>query len=125
MPDDRRRFRNYLSILNPNSLLIVISAKSLKTTSFAPVVAFKSARACSISPSQYKLNTFPIVKRKTGQSSQDAMITLNKTGMEELSRFVSLMQARWPNLQCSQLRLDKLKGSKDLWKTDIRFTYYQ
>ena len=90
-----------------------------------PVAVSQSAKTCSISLSQYKLSTFPIVKRKAGQTSQDAMITLNKVGIEKFARFVSLMQIRWPNLKCSQLRLNKVKGAKNIWKADIRFTYYQ
>jgi len=30
----------------------------------------------------------------------------------------------WPDLQCEQLKLTKEKGGPDVWKADMKLTYY-
>ncbi len=83
------------------------------------------SRNCGISPSGYRLSTGPIRKIKGRQKSQDATISIEKIGIEKIAAFLSTMQRRWQNLQCSSITMAKQKGEKDSWKVDLRFTYYQ
>ncbi len=82
-------------------------------------------RLCRISSSNYRLSTGPVVKSRGGQKSQDGRITLEKVGIEDFAKFLSIMQFRWPNLQCSMAKLTKEKDAKDTWKANITFKYFQ
>ncbi|MFA6186431.1 MAG: hypothetical protein WC770_04355 [Phycisphaerae bacterium] len=80
---------------------------------------------CRISFSNYRLSSSPMRKTKGGQKSQDASMTIEKIDIEGFAKFLSIMHMRWSSLQCSNVSLSKIKGEKNLWKVDIRFTYYQ
>lgn len=82
------------------------------------------AVTCGISASNYKLSSSMIIKSRAGQKTQDARITLNNINIEKFAKFISTIQLRWPSLQCTQLKLTKLKEAPDLWKVDIQFKYY-
>ncbi|OHB52191.1 MAG: hypothetical protein A2Y12_11410 [Planctomycetes bacterium GWF2_42_9] len=81
-------------------------------------------KLCQIPSTSYSLSTSPPRKSK-GQASQDAAITIEKINIERFTKFLSVMQMRWSNLQCSNVTLSKIKGEKDNWKADVRFVYYQ
>ena len=82
-------------------------------------------RLCKISPAGYKLSSSPVRKMKGGQKSQDATMAIDAIDVEKFARFLSLMHLRWQNLQCTNAAMTKQKGTKDVWKVDIRFKYYQ
>ena len=85
----------------------------------------QAAKLCRILPSSYRLSSGPIVKSRGGQSNQDATMTVSKVDIEKFARFISLIQFRWPSLQCTNLKLTKEKAAKDIWKADVRFKYYR
>lgn len=80
---------------------------------------------CRIPLSNYRLSSSPLRKTKGGQKSQDASMTIEKIDIEGFARFLSIMHMRWSSLQCSNVMLAKVKGEKNTWKVDVRFTYYQ
>ena len=83
------------------------------------------SRSCGVSPSGYRLSSGPIRKIKGGQTSQDATMSIEKIGVEKMATFLSKMQMRWQGLQCTNVTMSKIKDTKDSWKVDVRFTYYQ
>ena len=96
-----------------------------ESTEFDYAVAFDQAtKLCKI-PSNYRLSSGPIVRSRGGQSNQDATMVIAQVDIERFARFLSLIQFRWPNLQSTNLTLTKQKGAKNLWKSDVRFKYYQ
>lgn len=95
------------------------------STKFDYAVAIDQAtKLCGI-PSNYRLSSGPIIRNRGGQSSQDATMLIAQIDIEKFSRFLSLVQFRWSNLQSTNLTLTKQKGAKNIWKADVRFKYYQ
>lgn len=83
----------------------------------------KIAGLCDISAANYELSSKPV--RSSGQQkTQDCKIVLKKVGVEKFARFLSTIQLRWANLQCTTLTLTKTKGLPDDWKAAIDFKYY-
>ncbi len=63
------------------------------------------------------------VSKSGGKLRKSADITIEKVGIEILSRFISQILLRWPDLQCDRLSIDKDPGGKDLWKATMKFVY--
>lgn len=83
----------------------------------------KTARLCKISPSKVT----PNIRRKMKQGKQqvqDAVISINEVGIRKFAMFLSISLHLWPDLECERLKLTRLKGHKDLWKTDVNFKYF-
>ena len=82
-----------------------------------------AAKYCGINSNEYELSSKP-ARRSGGQITEDCRVVLKDIGIEKLAKFLSTLQIRWANLQCSNLSLTKKKGSADMWKVDLEFTYY-
>lgn len=81
------------------------------------------AKICSIPSSAYSHNASPEIKRK-GQITKSASVSIKTIGIKNFARFLSMIMLRWPDLQCDNLTLKKLKGNPDNWKATIKFTYF-
>lgn len=82
------------------------------------------ASRCGIRTTNYKLSSGIVMKQK-GEKSQRATVILKDVGIEDFAKFLSMIQLRYPSLQCSQLKkLQKKKGKKDAWDVDLDFKYY-
>ena len=83
------------------------------------------ASLCRIPPSKYNLSSAMVMTTK-GQKSQSASIDLKEIDIRKFSRFFSMMQLRWPNLQCERLKLSKKQNhpDNDMWDVDIELKYY-
>ena len=85
----------------------------------------KVAALCGIISQDYKLSSRGIRKTKSkGQKTQDADLNLKKIDIVRFSKFLSMIQLRWADLECTRLRLTKKKGLADTWDIDIVFKYY-
>ncbi|MBN2180435.1 MAG: hypothetical protein JW715_00870 [Sedimentisphaerales bacterium] len=83
----------------------------------------KAASSCRIPPSKCKLET-TAVQASGGQKSQSAYVKLTQVDITTFARFLSAIQLRWPNLQCTKVNLDKKEGFPDMWEISIDFKYY-
>ncbi len=82
-----------------------------------------AAAACAISAAKYKLSSGTITT-SSGQKSQSANVSLDKVDIKTFAKFLSAIQLRWANLQCTKVTLKKKKGLPDTWDVDLRFNYY-
>ena len=82
------------------------------------------ASLCHIQPSKYKLSSAMLITTR-GKKSQSASIDLKEIDIGTFAKFLSLMQIRWPNLQCERLKLSKKQSTtnNDMWDVDIELTY--
>ncbi|MDD5064759.1 MAG: hypothetical protein PHQ35_08400 [Phycisphaerae bacterium] len=83
----------------------------------------KTAALCGIPPSGYRLSS-GVMLTTAGQKSQSAKVTLKGIDITKFAKFLSTVQIRWANLQCSQVKLTKKKGLPDTWDIDLDFKYY-
>ncbi|KPJ66854.1 MAG: hypothetical protein AMJ43_06780 [Coxiella sp. DG_40] len=83
----------------------------------------KTASLCGIPSTDYKLSSGIIIE-SGGQKSQSAQVSLKKVDIVKSARFLSTIQLRWANLQCSRVKLTKKKGLPDVWDVDLEFKYY-
>ncbi len=83
------------------------------------------ATICRIPPSKCNLSTAMVITTK-GQKSQSASIDLKEIDVRKFARFFSMMQLRWPNLQCERLKLSKKQNlpDNDMWDVDMELKYY-
>jgi len=81
------------------------------------------AGSCSIPSSKYKLSAGMLITSRD-QKSQSASVNLKQIDIVKFTRFLSMIQLRWANLQCDWIRLSKKAGLPDMWDVDIRFKYY-
>ena len=83
------------------------------------------ASLCRIPPSKYNLSSAMIMTTR-GQKSQSARIDLKAKDIRKFAKFFSMMQLRWPNLQCERLKLSKKQNlpDNDMWDVDIELKYY-
>jgi hypothetical protein len=87
-------------------------------------VVFQVASLCNIPPSNCNLNARSIQAASGQQKTQAANVSLKQTGIVTFARFLSTIQARWPNLQCTSITLTQKPGLPDIWDIDIEFKYY-
>lgn len=111
-----------LLTLQPERLLAAGQVTSGETFDFT-VVVNDFAKTFSISPSNYTTSVKSEVK-KQGKRARSATVSIKTIGIENLTKFLSTMLARWPDLECDVLSLDKGKAGKDDWKADLSLTYY-
>ena len=76
-----------------------------------------------IKPTSYTLSS-GIIMTSGGQKSQSARLSLKDVDIKKFATFLSTIQLRWANLQCTQVKLTKKKGLKDTWNADLDFKYY-
>jgi hypothetical protein len=109
--------------LDPDRLELTEANKKVQQFSYALAVE-NAAKSCGISSENYRLSSG--VPMKIGeQEVQSADVTLNKLDIAGFAKFLDTIQLRWPNLQCSQLKLTKVKGEPDAWKCNLKFKYYR
>jgi hypothetical protein len=89
-----------------------------------PAAVEQVARSCGVPSAEYKLQTSAVMKAKEGQQTQDAQVTLKQVSIATFAKFLSTMQLRWADLQCTTLKLAKQKGTPDQWKVDMTLKYY-
>jgi hypothetical protein len=89
-----------------------------------PAAVEQVARSCGVPSTEYKLQTSAVMKAKEGQQTQDAQVTLNQVNIVTFAKFLSTIQLRWADLQCTSLKLAKKKGTADMWKADMTLKYY-
>ncbi|MHC4171937.1 MAG: hypothetical protein ACYTBX_00295 [Planctomycetota bacterium] len=87
------------------------------------VAVNRIAGLCKIPSTKYKLSSRMIMKSDR-QRSQSANVVLKEVDIVSFSRFLSLIQKRWANLQCNRVKLTKKEGLPDVWDVDIEFKYY-
>lgn len=83
----------------------------------------KYAQQWKILPADYSLQSGREMKRG-GQKTKGAILQIKPIDVATFTQFLSSMMYRWPDLQCDQLKLTKLKDGPDSWKVDIKLTYY-
>jgi hypothetical protein len=81
------------------------------------------AAKCQIPPSDYSLQAGRETKRG-GRRTKSANLQIKPIDVGKFADFLSRMLFRWPDLQCEQLKLTKQKGGPDVWKADMKLTYY-
>jgi hypothetical protein len=89
-----------------------------------PTAVDQVARSCGIPAAEYKLQSSAVMKSQGGQQVQDADVTLKQVSITTFAKFLSTMQVRWADLQCTSLKLTKQKGTADTWKADMKFKFY-
>ena len=77
-----------------------------------------------IAPDNYTLNVRGATK-KAGKTVKSADLAIKTIDIENFCKFLSAVLARWPELECETLRLDRLPTAKNAWKVvNVHFTYY-
>jgi len=87
------------------------------------IVIERTASLCKIPSANYKLSS-GIIITSGGQKSQTANISLKQVDIARFAKFLSTIQLRWANLQCTKASLKKKKGLPDTWDADLVFKYY-
>jgi len=83
----------------------------------------KVSQLCGISSAKYRLSS-GIIMTSGGQKTQNAKLTLKGLSITRFARFLSTIQLRWTNLQCTKIKLTKKKDLPDNWDVDLDFKYY-
>jgi hypothetical protein len=112
-----------LIALQPERLSFKPNEKSGSGTFDFTVIVDEFAKAFTIAPTNYTTSVKGEVK-KQGKRARSATLSIKSIDIEKLSKFLSTMLARWPDLECDVLSLDKGKAGKDDWKADMTLTYY-
>ncbi len=81
------------------------------------------ANICGLQPSEYDLST-DVIGTSGEQKIQGAKVSLIQVDIVTFTRFLSMIQFRWANLQCESIRLRKKENVPDMWDIDITFKYY-
>jgi hypothetical protein len=108
--------------LDPDRLDFADSSNSDQEFDYA-IVVDRIASQCGIPPTDYKFSSGPIIKA-AGQKSQSAKVNLKGVDVTTFARFLSTIQLRWANLQCTRVKLTEKKGLSDVWDVDLDFKYY-
>jgi len=108
--------------LDPARLELANSKLDSKEFDYTNTVS-KVADLCRIASTKYKLSS-GIIITSGGQKSQSAKLVVKEVDIVKITKFLSLIQKRWPNLQCIKIKLKQKKGLKDKWDADIDFKYF-
>ncbi len=109
--------------LDPDRLVLAEADNKVRQFSYASAVE-QAIKSCGILPANYKLSSG--VPMKVGeQEVQTADVTLKELDIATFAKFLDTIQLRWPNLQCTQLKLTKIKGEVNTWKCNLKFKYYK
>lgn len=109
-------------ILDRGRLALAEAANSNDEFDYAKAVA-TVAGLCNIPAGNYSQDSGAVIE-SSGQKSQSAKVVLKDVDITKSARFLSTIQLRWANLQCTQLKLTKKKGVPDMWVADLDFKYY-
>lgn len=80
------------------------------------------AKELGISSGSYTLNVRQVLKQK-GKTRRSADLSFKSVKIETAAGFLSAMLARWPDLQCEQIALDKTGTGKNEWNVKLRLVY--
>jgi hypothetical protein len=83
----------------------------------------KTTGECGIPPAGYTINS-GIMVVTSGQKTQSAKVDLKGIDITRFAKFLSTVQLRWANLQCTQVKLTKRKGLTDSWDVALDFKYH-
>ncbi|MFA5238445.1 MAG: hypothetical protein WC476_01880 [Phycisphaerae bacterium] len=108
--------------IDPERLKFADSAGNAADFDYASAIE-ATAKSCGISSADYKLSS-GIITASGGQKSQSAKVGLKQVDVTKFAQFLSTLQLRWANLQCSGVKLTKKKGLPDTWDVDLDFKYY-
>jgi hypothetical protein len=87
------------------------------------VVVDKIMNSVGIPASKYRLSTDMVIT-SGGQKSQRARMEIERVSVSDLARFLSTMQLKWANLQCTKVELRKNEDTPDNWNVDLNFKYF-
>ncbi|MBN1393365.1 MAG: hypothetical protein JW947_11270 [Sedimentisphaerales bacterium] len=113
---------NEILAIDPDRLTFADTKNTATEFDYASAID-NTAAACGIPTTDYKINS-GIIITSSGQKSQSAKVSLKGVDITKFSKFLSTLQLRWANLQCSQVKLTKKKGLPDSWDIDLDFKYY-
>jgi hypothetical protein len=113
---------NEILVIDPDRLNFADTQNTAAEFDYASALD-QIAGSCGIPPTDYKLNS-GIITSSAGQKSQSAKVTLKGVDITKFAKFLSTLQLRWANLQCTQVKLTKKKGLPDSWDVDLDFKYY-
>jgi len=120
---ESQKLFNQILEIDPDRLEVAEAGEKVRQFGYASAVEH-AAESCRISPENYKLSSG--VPMKIGeQEVQTADVTLEKLDIAGFAKFLDTIQLRWPNLQCTQLKLTKIKDQPDAWKCNLKFKYYR
>ena len=108
--------------IDPDRLEFVDSKTTAAEFDYAIAVE-KVASLCKIPSTSYKLSS-GILITSGGQKSQNAKLALKRVGLTKFAKFLSAIQLRWANLQCTKVKLTRKKGLAETWNVDLEFKYY-
>jgi hypothetical protein len=80
------------------------------------------AKEFGIGSGSYTLNVRQALKQK-GKTRKSADLSFKSVRIETAAGFLSAMLARWPDLQCEQIALDKTGTGKNEWNVKMRLVY--
>lgn len=108
--------------LDPSRLESADPNESIAEFTYDRVVD-RVASLCGIPPSKCELDARSI-QETSDQRSQSANVKLKQIDITKFTRFLSMIQIRWPNLQCTKIILTQKPGLPDIWDVDLDFKYY-
>jgi hypothetical protein len=108
--------------LDRDRLAFADAASSKDEFDYAKAVATVAA-LCNIPPGNYNQSSQMIIE-SGGQKSQAAVVNLDGVDIAGFARFLSTIELRWANLQCTRVKLTKKKALPDIWDVDLQFKYY-
>lgn len=126
--DDTKQYEKGLELIRD---ILALDGSRLDNTAAAgaaerfeyAIALDKVTRACGISSRAYTLSSKLPRTGKGGKETQSCRVTVEQVDMARFARFLSTLQLQWPNLECEQLKLTKLKGLPDAWKAELDFIY--
>lgn len=121
--EEAQKWAGKLADLQPDRLNYKVAQGSESETFDFTVIVDELAKAYTISPSNYTTSVKGEIK-KQGKTARTATLSVKSIGIVKLSEFLSAMLARWPDLECDVVSLDKGKAGKDDWQADLTLTYY-
>lgn len=109
-------------ILDPDRLKLA-DPNGADTEFTFDTAVYQIASKCNIPEAKFDLNP-SMTMTSGGQKTQSANVGLKQIDIITFARFISMIQTRWPNLQCTRLKLDQKESMPDVWDIDVDFKYY-
>ena len=128
VPDmDRDRDQKKTYIQDANGLIAQILNLDPERMSYAKkkgeavdfeyeVAIHKVAQSCGV-----RYEVFPGSRVK---DKQTARVKIEDVDIVQCAKFLSTLQMHWANLQCTLVRLDNKKNTRDRWDVSMEFIYY-
>ncbi len=116
--------KNIESILAIDPERLQLAGEKPKTAEFDYVnEVYRVAALSGIPQGNCKLNS-GIIMTSGDQKSQSAKVTFKEVDVVKFAEFLSTIQLRWADLQCTKIQMTKKKGLLDTWDVDLVFNYY-